>query len=102
MTVVAEVKVIPVGVGVSTSPLVAEAVRAIMEAGLRARPTPMCTVFEARSAEEALRAALRAHEAVLRAGAVRVLTTVTIDERRDVEHTMDSKLASLEAKLKPR
>lgn len=101
MTVVAEIRVVPVGAGVSTSSLVAEAVRAIVEMGLRARPTPMCTVFEAESAEEAFRAALRAHEAVLKAGALRVLTTVTVDERKDMEHTMDTKLASLEAKLKP-
>lgn len=100
MAVVAEISVTPLGVGVSTSSLVAEAVRAIMEMGLRVKPTPMCTVFEAKSAEEAFRAALRAHEAVLRAGATRVLTAVTIDERRDVEHTMDTKLASLEAKLR--
>ena len=100
MGVVAELSVVPLGAGPSVGELVAEAVKALREAGIRLQVTPMCTVFEAGTAEEAFEAALRAHEALFKAGAVRVVTTLRLDERRDVEHSMERKLASLEARLK--
>lgn len=95
MAVIAELWVVPLGVGVSVSRLVAEAVKVLREAGVRFKVTPMCTVFEASSAEEAFRVAWRAHEAVLRAGAIRVITSLRVDERRDVDGSMEGKVESL-------
>ncbi|RLF16240.1 MAG: thiamine-binding protein [Thermoprotei archaeon] len=99
MVVVAELTVTPLGSGVSVSSLVAEAVKVLKEAGVKYEVTPMCTVFEAPTAEEAFKLALKAHEAVFKAGAVRVLTSIKIDERRDVEHSMKRKIESLRSKL---
>jgi len=72
MVAIFELKVIPLGSGASVSRLVAEAVKVLRDAGVKHEVNPMSTVFEAPSAEEGLRLALRAHEAVFKAGAVRV------------------------------
>ncbi|RLI30212.1 MAG: thiamine-binding protein [Candidatus Hecatellales archaeon] len=96
MVVVVELSVVPLGSGVSVSRLVAEAVKALEEMGLKYQVTPMCTVFEASSVEEAFKAASGAHEAVFKAGALRVLTTVKVDERRDRPRArMEEKVESL-------
>ncbi len=99
MGVVVELSVVPLGLGPSVSSLVAEAVKVLEEAGVKLVLTPMCTIFEASTIEEAFKLVAKAHEALFKAGAVRVVTTVKVDDRRDVEHTMERKLDSLKGKL---
>jgi uncharacterized protein (TIGR00106 family) len=60
----------------------------------------MGTILEAGSLDEALRYVRMAHEAVFEAGARRVITLIKIDDRRDVERSMEDKLRSLEMALK--
>ncbi|MHC1586570.1 MAG: MTH1187 family thiamine-binding protein [Candidatus Hecatellaceae archaeon] len=81
--VVAELSIVPLGSGVSVSKLVAEAVRVLERRGLKFQVTPMCTVFETSTVREAFEAAVEAHEALFKAGALRVLTTLKVDDRRD-------------------
>ena len=98
MAIVA-VNVIPIGVGPSVSDYVAAA-----EKALRNRPDikhqagPMFTTLEGDLGE--IMAVIRdMQEAVFAAGALRVATTIKIDDRRDKKATMDSKMASLNAKI---
>ena len=55
----------------------------------------MCTIFEAKSVEEAFDVVKAAHEAVFRADVKRVVTTVKIDDRRDAKKGMKEKVESL-------
>ncbi len=82
----------PVGVGVGVSSYVAEALREVKSSGLRFQLTPMSTILEADSVEEALGVVLRAHEALFRAGAKRVVTDIKIDDRRDKPRRMEDKV----------
>lgn len=100
MTVILEFSVIPLGEGTSVSRLVARAVKALEDAGVKHVTTPMGTILEAASLEEALCYVRLAHEAVFEAGARRVITVIKIDDRRDVERGMEDKLRSLEIALK--
>ena len=90
--IVAEVSVVPLGVGTGVSRYVREAVRALAGAGLKIDPRAMATDVEARDLDELFAAVKKAHEAVIAAGAMRVLTTVKIDDRRDKEITIVSKI----------
>ena len=100
MTVILEFSVIPIGEGTSLSNLVARAVKALDEAGVRYVTTPMGTILEAEDLERALYYVRLAHEAVFEAGAKRVITMIEVDDRRDVERRMEDKLRSLEMALK--
>ncbi len=82
----------PVGEGVGVSGFVAEALKEVKSSGLRFQLTPMSTILEADSVEEALDVVLRAHEAVFKAGAKRVVTDIKIDDRRDKPRRMEDKV----------
>ena len=101
MKVIAEVSFSPLG---TPTPSVSEYVAAAL-AELRNHPQvsyqlgPMGTVLEGERA--AVIAAVEAmNEAVFQAGAVRVGTTLKIDERRDREPSMQHKVAAVEALLR--
>jgi uncharacterized protein (TIGR00106 family) len=100
MAVIVEFSVIPLGEGTSVSSLVARAVKALEDAGIKHVATPMGTILEAESLEEALQYVKLAHEAVFKAGAKRVVTMIKIDDRRDAERRMEDKLRSLDMALK--
>lgn len=94
--IVADVSVVPLGVGTSVSAYVKKAVKALDESGLKVLHGPMSTSLEARSLDEVFSAVKKAHDAVIAAGAKRVVTTVKLDDRRDKDHSMASKLSALE------
>ncbi|MGQ9582733.1 MAG: MTH1187 family thiamine-binding protein [Thermoplasmatota archaeon] len=93
--IVADVSVVPIGEGTSVGRFVRRAVEALEASGLRVMRGPMSTSVEARTLDELFAAVRMAHEAVVGAGARRVLTTIKIDERLDREHTMASKLEAI-------
>jgi len=93
--VVVELSIVPLGEGISVSKKLAYAIKALEKKGVKYTLTPMCTVFEAETVNEAFEAALVAHEAVFEAGAKRVVTTVKIDDRRDIKRSMEDKVKSL-------
>ena len=99
MAVILEFSVIPIGEGVGLSKLIARAVRALKELGVKHLATPMGTIIEAESLDEALRYVKAAHEAVFEAGARRVVTLIKVDDRRDVRRSMEDKLRSLRKAL---
>ncbi len=98
--VVAEVTVVPLG---TASPSLSAWVAGVEKAlarfpGLKTMLTPMSTVIEGEMAEvvEAVKAM---HEVPFRMGAIRVSTTLRIDDRRDRPVTMEGKLEAVKNKL---
>jgi uncharacterized protein (TIGR00106 family) len=85
----------PRGVGLEVGRYVKEAVKAIQSAGVTYQVTPMSTIFEADSLEQVFAIVTKAHNAIIEAGALRVGTTVVIDDRRDKERTMDDKVKAV-------
>jgi uncharacterized protein (TIGR00106 family) len=102
MTVVAEVNIIPLGEGISVSKFLAPAFKVFEKRGLKYEITPMCTIFEAENIEEAFDVVGAIHEAVFRVGVKRVVTTVKIDDRRDLERSMNEKVESLKKEIRER
>lgn len=101
---IVEVTITPLGTATpSVSPWVAEAHRVLEQEaaarGLKSLLTPMSTILEG-DLDAILQAIRKAHEAVFGAGALRVSTTIRIDDRRDKQATMAGKLQSVESKLR--
>jgi uncharacterized protein (TIGR00106 family) len=100
--VVAEISVVPLGTG---KPGVSEYVAACCDLlenikGVSYQLTPMGTILEG-SFDQVLEAVRKVHEVPFTLGALRVITTLKIDERRDKELTMSGKLESVAKKRIP-
>jgi uncharacterized protein (TIGR00106 family) len=97
--VVAEVVIVPHGTGsTSLSGYVAEVEKTLRRYGLKTMLTPMGTILEG-DLDVVLRAVRAAHEVPFGQGALRVGTTLRIDERRDKDISMESKVRSVEDKI---
>jgi uncharacterized protein (TIGR00106 family) len=96
-----DISIVPVGTGSpSVSEFVAGAVKIVRsEPGIKYRLTPMNTVIEG-DLEQLLSLAKKMHDSAFTAGAVRVVTTIRIDERHDKPLTMEGKVKAVENKLK--
>jgi len=95
MTAIGELTVVPIRKG-SMSGEVAKAVEALEEFDVTYETTPMGTVLEADDAGELFAAARAAHEAV---DEDRVITTLTVDDKRTVQQTAQDKVSGVEAAL---
>ena len=95
-----EISVVPLGTSSpSLSRYVAGAVRILRdEKDIKYELTPMGTIVEGEPAR-LLELAARMHRSPFEAGAVRVVTTIKIDERRDKPSSMCSKVDAVKEKL---
>ena len=97
---IVEVSVVPIGLpGTSLSTSVAEIVGVLKEyPKLTYTLTPMGTVIEG-DLDLLLKAIRRMHEVPFEKGTGRVLTRISIDDRRDKKSTLRSKVDSVLRKL---
>lgn len=95
--VIVEFNVVPLGKGTSVSKFVRHAVETLRRKypRLALHHSAMCTVFEVPSIRKAFEVVTTAHEAVFELRAARVVTTVKVDDRRDKQATVSSKLAAI-------
>ena len=98
---VMEISVVPIGTASSSiSKYVAQSEEPLQKAGqLRSVVTAMGTLVEGASTRELLDVALKMHHRALTAGAKRVLTHITIDERIDKKVSIVSKVNSVMKKM---
>jgi uncharacterized protein (TIGR00106 family) len=94
--IIAEISVVPLGTQTpSVSPYVARAVDELRKLGLQPELTAMGTIFEADDIALILEAFKAVHESVFAQGAIRVVTTLKIDERRDKVGSIQQKIHSV-------
>ncbi|HYM90416.1 MAG TPA: MTH1187 family thiamine-binding protein [bacterium] len=95
------ISVTPIGTGTpSVGAYVADALRVIEQSGLRYRLNAMHTEVEG-ELEEVLRLIPAIHHACFARGAKRVSTVIKIDDRRDAPSSIEGKVRSVEARLRP-
>ena len=94
--IIAEVSVIPIGTKTpSASEYVAKAIKALMQQkNIKYQLTAMGTLLEG-ELSQVLEAATKMHESVFGEEVKRVVTRITIDDRRDKNLTMDYKVQSV-------
>jgi uncharacterized protein (TIGR00106 family) len=95
--VIADLCVVPLGVGLSVSSYVAACERVLREAGLEIRLHAYGTNIEGEW-DEVFAAIKRCHEVVHEMGAPRISTTLRVGTRTDRAQTMEDKIKSVEEK----
>ena len=95
LMIIAELAIFPTSEGVSASRYVKAALAALEETGLTLRTGPMATCLEAPNLATLFSAVERAHQAVVDLGPRRIHLDLRIDDRRDMDATMATKLRSL-------
>jgi len=98
MRVIADLCVVPLGVGVSVSEYVAACEKVLKEAGLNTKLHAYGTNIEGEW-DEVFSAIKRCHEVVHQMGAPRITTTLKFGTRTDKTQTMEDKVKSVEKKL---
>jgi uncharacterized protein (TIGR00106 family) len=98
MKVLADVSIIPLGVGVSLSKYVAACERILRDAGLDPHLHPFGTSVEG-DWDAVFAAVKRCHEALHAMDVPRVSTSIRLGTRVDRDQTLDDKVRSVEARL---
>ena len=98
MRVLVDVSVVPLGVGLSLSPYIAECERVFKAAGLKTALHAYGTNVEG-DWDDVLGAVKRCHEALHAMGAPRISTNMRLGTRTDREQTMDEKVRSVIEKV---
>ena len=95
-----DIGIIPLGTETpSVSKYIAGALKILeSEKDIKYKLTAMGTIIEG-DLSRILSLAQRMHESVFNAGARRVVTTIKIDDRRDKEATIDSKVEAINRQL---
>ncbi len=99
MKVIADLTVLPIGVGVSLGRYVAECERVLHKAGLKVKMHAYGTNIEGEW-DEVMAAVKECHQVLHAMGVPRVSSSVKLGTRIDREQTMEDKLRSVEEKLK--
>lgn len=98
MKVIADLCVVPIGVGVSVSKYVTACEEILKEAGLETKLHAYGTNIEGEW-DEVFAAIRRCHEVVHEMGAPRITTTLKFGTRIDKTQTMNDKIASVQNQL---
>ncbi len=97
-----QISIIPVGTATtSMGDYIADAIRVLEKADVPYEISAVGTTFEG-APRDVFSLARKMHEAAFRRGAQRVVTTIVIDDRRDKDVTMKSKVAAIKRRLKGR
>ncbi|HUL31291.1 MAG TPA: MTH1187 family thiamine-binding protein [Thermodesulfobacteriota bacterium] len=95
-----QISVVPIGTReTSLSAYVADCIRVLKKEKIRYELTSMGTNIEG-DLKDLFRIALKMHQTPFRKGALRVLTTLKIDDRRDKKGTLKGKTRAVENKLR--
>lgn len=94
MEVIADICIVPMGVGASVSPYVTKAFTILRDAGLNARLHAYGTNVEG-SYDDVMAALKRCHEALHADGAPRLSTTIRLGTRVDKAQTMADKVRAV-------
>ncbi|RPH76708.1 MAG: MTH1187 family thiamine-binding protein [Nitrospiraceae bacterium] len=98
MKVIADLTVIPLGVGVSLSRYVAACEKVLAEAGLKTKLHAYGTNIEGEW-DAVFSAIKRCHDLLHEMGAPRVSSTIRVGTRTDRDQTMEDKVRSVETKM---
>ncbi|MBU2565296.1 MAG: MTH1187 family thiamine-binding protein [Candidatus Thermoplasmatota archaeon] len=94
--IIGEISTAPLDKGMHLREYVKAAIDAIKNTGVKYETSAMSTTFEAKNLDELLRVVKDAHNAIINMGSKRVYTVLKIDDRRDTDATMETKLKGLE------
>jgi uncharacterized protein (TIGR00106 family) len=98
MKVIADLCVVPIGVGVSLGSYIAECEKILTSAGLKIRLHGYGTNIEGEW-DPVMQAIKKCHEKLHEMGAPRIHSTIRVGTRTDREQTIEDKIRSVQEKL---
>lgn len=93
--IIAQLSIAPVGKGTSLSKYVKVAIETLKKENVKFETNAMATVIETEDLDTLFNVVQKAHNAVITAGGERIITELKIDDRRDKNITIESKLKSI-------
>ena len=93
----AEFSIIPIGEGSSIGDRIAEVLKIVDSSGLPYKINPMGTVVEGEW-DDVMKAIKKCHKTVMKTGE-RVVTTISIDDRKGKPNRIDEKVKSIERRV---
>ena len=96
---IGEISIVPIGTGsTSVSDYVAACVKVLNDSGMTYELHGMGTIVEG-DLEDLFDVILKMHEVPFKAGALRVVTSIKIDDRRDKKASAQDKVKAVYAKI---
>ncbi|MBN2603752.1 MAG: MTH1187 family thiamine-binding protein [Candidatus Thermoplasmatota archaeon] len=93
--IIAQLSISPVGKNIGLSKYVKKVLEVLKKEPISIETNAMATVIEATDIETLLSAVNKAHNCLFEVGVQRVITELKIDDRRDKNATITSKLISI-------
>lgn len=93
--IIAQLSIAPVGKEVSVSKYVKLVIETLKKENVKFETNAMATVIETEDLKTLFDVVQKAHNAVVASGAERVITELKIDDRRDKDATIKSKINAL-------
>jgi len=94
--IISQLSISPVGIGTSLNKYVKIVITTLKKNNVNFEINDMATVIETDDLESLFRVVQEAHNAVVKAGAKRVITELKIDDRRDKNVTIGTKVKSVQ------
>ena len=94
--IISQLSIAPIGKDVSVSKYVKEVIEVIKKHDVKYETNAMATVIETKDLETLFNIVQEAHMAMVYSGAERVITELKIDDRKDKNATMESKIKALQ------
>ena len=94
--IISQLSIAPVGGGTSLSKYVKIVIDILKRNNIKFKTNDMATVIETGDLKTLFRVVEEAHKAVISAGAKRVITELKIDDRRDKEVVLGTKIKSIQ------
>ena len=93
--IISQLSIAPVGKGTSLNKYVKIVINVLRKNKIKFKTNDMATVIETENLQTLFKVVQEAHNAVLDAGAKRIITELKIDDRKDKEVIIGTKLNSL-------
>ena len=90
--IISQLSIAPLGEGTSVSEYVKIVIKSIENSGVKNKTNAMATVIETENLDDLFEVVKNAHNAMIKAGAKRIITELKIDDRRDKNASSESKL----------
>ena len=94
--IISQLSIAPLGKDVSVSKYVKKVTEIIKKYNVKSETNAMATVIETEDLETLFKIVQEAHMTTINSGAQRVITELKIDERRDKNATIESKLRAIQ------
>lgn len=94
--IISQLSIAPVGAGTSLNKYVKRALDSLRKNNVNFEVNDMATVIETEDLETLFKVVQEAHNAVIKAGAKRVITEIKIDDRRDKNVIIGTKVKAVQ------